>query len=600
MTLLSFILVAAGAVMMCMAGTTTWQVIRLLSNNRYLKTWRMLFGFVCMFEVAYLLTLVLIIVDSQAVSLLLTGVVFLLGAVFVFLVVRLGRLTIQDLQSTTEAAEAANQAKSAFLANMSHELRTPLNAIIGYSEMLGESAEDLGDPDFVDDLKKINGAGKHLLSLINDIMDISKIEAGKMDLFLETFQVRDLVQDVLNTIEPLMAKNENSFVLDAEDDLGFMHADLTKVRQTLFNLLSNAAKFTDHGTVWLRVFRDRSSTPPTIKFQVQDSGIGLTEEQIGKLFNAFTQADASTTRKYGGTGLGLAISKRFCQMMGGDIDVTSVYGEGATFTVTLPGLVTDSTTAVTASTSQPPILVIDDDPVVRDVLQRMLSKEGYAVSTAMTGADGLRLAEQIRPSAIVLDVLLPAMDGWTVLHQLKSSRELSSIPVVMISVTPDARRGYALGASEVLTKPIDRERLLTALKKHRPAGSRLVMVVEDDAATREILGAMLTQDGWEVLEANDGVEALERLKDTVPTVILSDLMMPRMDGFEFIDILSRNDAWRNIPVLVLTAKDMSGADYQRLTGSVERVILKGSYEREDLLRQVERLLNNAVMSVDVH
>ncbi len=593
MTVATFVLVAAGAVMMCLAGRTTWQLIRILSHNRYLKTWQLLFGFICLFELAYLVSLVLIVTDAQSVSLAVTGVVFLFGAVFVFLVVRLGRLTISDLQETTLAAEAANQAKSAFLANMSHELRTPLNAIIGYSEMLVETAEEQGADDFVDDLRKINGAGKHLLSLINDIMDISKIEAGKMDLFLETFAVRDLVQDVVNTIEPLMARNENRFELKADGDLGYMHADLTKVRQTLFNLLSNAAKFTDHGTVRLEVARQTRDGQPIVVFRVTDSGIGLTEEQMSRLFQAFTQADASTTRRYGGTGLGLAISKRFCEMMGGDVAVESVYGQGSTFSVWLPGLVTESTVRVNATGRL--VLVVDDDPVVRDVLERTLSREGYGVATAATGPEGLRLAELLRPSAVILDVLLPAMDGWAVLHQLKSSAELASIPVILISVTPDARRGFALGAADVLAKPVDRERLLAALRKHRPAGARLAMVVEDDDATRQLLAQMLAKEDWEVVEADNGETALERLKEASPAVIVADLMMPRMDGFEFISILSRNDAWRSIPVIVLTAKDMTADDYQRLTGSVERVILKGSYAREDLLRHIEHLVDSLAL-----
>ncbi len=590
MTVVVVVLVAAGALLMALAGRTTWQLIHMLDSSRYRRTWTILFGFIGLFEAAYLGTLVLLVLNVHLLTFFLTGVVFLFGAWFVFLVVRLGRLTIADLQATTREAEAANQAKSAFLANMSHELRTPLNAIIGYSEMLTETAEDAGAEDFLDDLHKIHTAGKHLLSLINDIMDISKIEAGKMDLYLETFSVRDLVQDVVNTIEPLMATNANTFEWDLDPDAGYMHADVTKVRQTLFNLLSNAAKFTDHGTVRLRATRELRDGQPWVVFEVRDTGIGLTEEQQARLFQAFTQADASTTRKYGGTGLGLAISKRFCQMMGGDITVESAYGQGAAFTVELPGLV-DAPTAAPGP-SERTVLVVDDDPVVRDLLQRMLAKEGYGVAMAVSGAEGLRQAEALHPIAIVLDIWLPTLDGWSVLHELKSRPDLAGIPVILISVSPDVRRGYALGAADVLTKPIDRDRLLAALRRHRRAGSRSALVVEDDEATRALLGRMLRQDGWDVAEADNGEAALQQLKEAVPTVILCDLMMPRMDGFELIGLLGRNDAWRHVPVIVVTAKDMTADDYQRLTGSVEKVVLKGSYTRDELLNHIERLVNN--------
>ncbi|MFQ5761367.1 MAG: ATP-binding protein, partial [Acidiferrobacterales bacterium] len=324
-----------------------------------------------------------------------------------------------QLRKAKELAEAATQAKSSFLANMSHELRTPLNAIIGYSEMLQEEAEDLGQEGFLPDLNNIHIAGKHLLSLINDVLDLSKIEAGKTEVFLETFDVPTVIRDVVATIRPLIEKNANTLQVDCADDLGTIHADLTKVRQALFNLLSNASKFTEHGTITLEAAREVVNGGPWISFQVRDTGIGMTPEQMEKLFQAFSQADASTMRQYGGTGLGLAISRKFCQMMGGDITVESVFGQGSTFTIQLPAEVADRKVsqapraerlparAVQVPKDAPTVLVVDDDPAVRDLMRRFLNKEGLHMVAAADGKEGLRLAKELHPDAITLDVLMP-------------------------------------------------------------------------------------------------------------------------------------------------------------------------------------------------
>jgi signal transduction histidine kinase/CheY-like chemotaxis protein len=506
----------------------------------------------------------------------------------------------REAQEARATAEEANRAKSQFLANMSHELRTPLNAIIGYSEMLQEEATDLGSEDLTSDLEKINAAGKHLLALINDILDLSKIEAGRMELYLETFELSTMLQDIEATIRPLVEKNANTLVVHRPDNPGAMRADLTKVRQSLFNLLSNASKFTQRGTISLDMTREAVNGVDWVTFCVSDTGIGMTPEQIAKLFQPFTQADVSTTRQYGGTGLGLTITQRFCQLMGGDIAVASALGQGSTFTIKLPAQVSDRKAQPTppadlesamlpegAST----VLVIDDDPAVRELLQRFLSKEGFRVASAAGGEEGLRLARERRPAAITLDVLMPGMDGWAVLTALQADPELTDIPVIMLTIVDDRNLGYALGAADYLTKPVDRDRLVALLKKYRGEDpSRPVLIVEDDASTREMLRHMLEREGWTVTEAEHGRVALARVAENQPDLILLDLIMPEMDGFQFIEALGTQEAWRSIPIVVVTAKDVTEEDRRRLNGSVEQLLQKGTYGRDALLHEVRNLV----------
>ncbi len=378
------------------------------------------------------------------------------------------RIAAENLAKEKDAAEAANKAKSSFLANMSHELRTPLNAIIGYSEMLVEEAESQDNDDFLPDLRKIHSAGKHLLELISAVLDISKIEAGKMDLYLETFPVGKLIQDVTSIIHPLVEKNSNKLVVRFTGEPSTMHADMTKLRQALFNLLSNACKFTKSGEITLAVEKDAE----WVRFSVTDTGIGMTQEQAGKLFQAFSQADASISQRFGGTGLGLVISQRFCQMMGGDISVTSEPGNGSIFVIKLPVRVNTEQPAPLPAPSvaqldseKPTVLLIDDDPLVHDLVRRSLEKEGFQIVTASNGEEGIRLGREIQPAVITLDAMMPEMDGWAVLERLKSSPDLAHIPVVMLTIIDDRKRAQALGASDYLTKPVDRELLIFTVSK---------------------------------------------------------------------------------------------------------------------------------------
>jgi signal transduction histidine kinase/CheY-like chemotaxis protein len=509
----------------------------------------------------------------------------------------------QEIQEQSRQLELASQHKSQFLANMSHELRTPLNAIIGVTEMLLEDAQG-GRPDDVEPLERILRAGKHLLALINDILDLSKIEAGKMELHLESFAIAPLVDEVVTMVRPLAERNGNRFVVDCSGDLGRMRADAMRVRQALLNLASNAGKFTEGGLVTITAGRRPEDGREWITFAVTDTGIGMTPEQTARLFEDFSQVDASTTRRHGGTGLGLAISRRFCRMMGGDITVESAPGQGSTFTIRLPAESegADATAAprVGAAKESPParrptatrtVLVIDDDPTVLQLMERFLVKEGFSVALAQSGVEGLRMAREVRPAAITLDVLMPDLDGWTVLAALKGDPELADIPVIFTTIVDEKNKGYALGAADYLVKPVDRERLSGILRKlcGRRA-SRRVLLVEDDEATLATIRDALERDGWSVAQAENGRVGLARLAEGVPDVILLDLMMPEMDGFEFMVELRSRPEWRHVPVLVITARDLSEEDRRRLNGGVERIIQKGAYDRDALLREVVRLL----------
>ena len=343
---------------------------------------------------------------------------------------------------------------------------------------------------------------------------------------------------------------------------------------------------------------------------MSDTGIGMTDEQMAKLFEAFSQADASTTRKYGGTGLGLAISRHFCRMMGGDITVSSTPGQGSTFTIRLPAdaraparLETEPAAppSVLAPLAERPgrtgrtVLVIDDDPTVRDLMERFLVKQGFSVITAASGIEGLRLAREARPAAITLDVMMPDLDGWTVLAALKGDPALAAIPVIVVTIVDEKARGYSLGATDYMVKPIDRERLAAVLKTlcgNRPAPHALV--VDDDPTVRAVVSQTLERAGWSIAEAENGRIALQRVAARRPDVIVLDLLMPEMNGFEFLAALRRDPAWRGVPVVVLTSMDLTAEDRRILNGSVERILQKGAWERDQLLAEVGRVLASVV------
>lgn len=533
----------------------------------------------------------------------------------------------QQLLIDKEAADAANLAKSTFLANMSHELRTPLNAIIGYSEMLVEDADDSVQAQTISDLNKIRGSGKHLLTLINGILDLSKIEAGKMELTLEHFAIDDLLYEVSTTMQPLFDKNGNTFKTDCPEHVPEMYSDSQKIKQILFNLLSNAAKFTSAGMITLTIqFNKKNEGQTILSFIISDTGIGMDEEQLSQVFSAFSQADNTTTRKYGGTGLGLAISKRFSQMLGGEIFVSSELGKGSVFTVSLPTEITD----VSISKKEEPkdieftdsriledfsrlkendgqtllenqriteldanydhlVLIIDDDVGARELMSYHLSQLHFNVVTAKNGMQGIKHARELQPEVIVLDLLMPHMDGWAVLQILKADPVTADIPVIMCSMNSDEKEtGYALGATDYLVKPVNRDHLLKTLEQYYINSSSHLLVVEDDKPTRELIVRTAEKKDWKVVSAENGVEALAKLESQIPGLILLDLMMPEMDGFQFVEQLQQHSEWRDIPIIIMTAKDLTDADRTRLRGYVEVVLEKGQYSIDVLMEQITK------------
>ncbi len=522
----------------------------------------------------------------------------------------------RELREARDKAVEANEAKSRFLANISHELRTPLNAVIGYSELVCDDLEDLDQPEIRSDVQKIGVAGKHLLTLINEILDLAKVESGKMDLFIEEIGVSELVEEIADTFTPILAKNNNTLRVDTADAPTVMRVDQMKLRQILINLLSNASKFTDGNLVRLNVFDENREGQEVVIFEVIDRGMGIADDKIEELFEAFKQADETTTREFGGTGLGLTICRHFAELMGGKIEVESQLGEGSTFRVTLPvhfhknsdrkekffedapaALEEISAARLKASLSGAPrVLVIDDDPTVHQLMERFLTREGFEVRTCRGGENFLESVRSCNPDIITLDVLMPEINGWSILQQLKADEQLSHIPVVMLTIVNERNMGFSLGATDYLTKPVDPERLAGVLNSHLgEANCRPVMIAEDDEATRDVLRRIVEKSGWQTVCACDGREALDHLDDGVePCAILLDLMMPRLDGFELLDELRNRRKETDIPVIVVSAADLSEAERTMLDENVDKILAKGDYAREQLVAELRVALNRPV------
>jgi signal transduction histidine kinase/CheY-like chemotaxis protein len=501
-----------------------------------------------------------------------------------------------EIQEKSRQLEQASRHKSQFLASMSHELRTPLNAIIGLTEMMVSNAPRFGTEKATEPLRRVHRAGTHLLGLINQVLDLSKIEAGKLELNPTLVDLATLVDEIVGTARQLAEQNKNRLVVEAHDNLGSLMVDPMRLQQILLNLLSNACKFTKAGEVALRI-RKIVDERSRIEFAVADTGIGMTAEQQAKLFEEFSQAESSTAQRYGGTGLGLAITRKLARMMGGDVTVNSEPGKGSVFTVRLPSDEATGPTQESRAQGSDCVLVVDDDATARELIAEHIKAEGLPVVTAASGLEGLKLAKHLRPIAITLDVMMPDLDGWSVLAALRQDTELADIPVIMVTILDEQRRAASLGAAGYLTKPIDRDRLRRIMGRFRtPARATRVLLVEDDADQRERLRAWLEGQHWLVQEAANGREALACLQADRPDVILLDLMMPEMDGFAVVAALQKEPRWRDVPVIVITARDLDAQDRARLNSGVQSVLVKEAFRPAELVERIRRLAGRTQLS----
>ena len=512
-------------------------------------------------------------------------------------------VTNKELQQANLKIREADRLKSEFLANMSHELRTPMNAIIGFTRLVLRKAADILPSKERENLQKVEMSSNQLLALINDILDLSKIEAGKMSVSIMSFDLASLVDSCFATVEPLVKKEGVRLVKELPQDLPELVTDQDKLKQIIINLLSNALKFTDEGEVKLSAGVDDSD----LKIAVSDTGIGMPPHALKYIFDEFRQVDGSSTRKHGGTGLGLSITKKLTQLLGGTIEVSSVEGEGSTFTITLPMGRREEIAQEEAGFDQEVpspaqvkgkkvLLAIDDDPNVLILLRENLEEEGYYVVGALSGEEGIRKAKEMKPFAITLDILMPHKDGWEVLNDLKADPATRDIPIIVLSIIDDRQLGFSLGASDYLVKPIEKDTILAALERSTGAPTNRVLVVDDEPAAVDLISQLLEDEGYQIRGVYSGEEALSALEAEIPDIILLDLLMPEMDGFEVIERIKANSGWKDIPIVVVTAKDLTDSDWQFLRQRVDKIIRKSGLDRETLVGEVQGLLRKYAAS----
>jgi signal transduction histidine kinase/DNA-binding response OmpR family regulator/CHASE3 domain sensor protein len=513
-----------------------------------------------------------------------------------------------ELAAKNQQVERANRLKSEFLANMSHELRTPLNAILALSQLLLDRLDGELNDEQDKQVRIIHRNGQNLLGLINDVLDLSRIEAGRLEVVPVHFEIRDLIAGIEATMQALFKEKNLPLSFTIAEGIGPLYTDETKLKQALLNLLSNAAKFTEQGGIRLTVDpAPLADDRPGVRFAVIDTGIGIPESALQSIFDEFRQIESSLTRRYEGTGLGLAITKHLVAALGGEISVTSEVGKGSTFTITMPvgimgteapppaaprSAVAERASAPDLSPDAPEVLVVDDDPEVRYILQRYLEGAGFRVLLAATGAEGLRMARDFHPRAITLDIMMPGMDGWDVLRALKADPAIADIPVVICSILDNRELGYSLGAVEYLVKPVSRQEVLAAIGRlAEGTGVRRILVVEDDETEASLLRRYLEEASYLVATAANGRQALATLRRQPVDLVTLDLMMPEMDGFSLLAEMRGDPAFRSLPVVVLTAHDLSMAEQERLRSGMALVIQKGPQRRELLLKELHRILD---------
>ncbi|MEI6306407.1 MAG: response regulator, partial [Deltaproteobacteria bacterium] len=506
------------------------------------------------------------------------------------------------LDQQKQELEVATRLKSEFLSNMSHELRTPLNSVLALSRVLAVQGGDRLTEDELGYLAIIERNGRHLLSLINDILDLAKIESGRQDIFFETISVTGIVKEIVDELMPIASEKGISLaMLQPEGEMPPFVIDAKKLRQILQNIVGNAVKFTKEGSVTISLRADSGQ----MNIAVQDTGIGIDGKFLDTIFHEFRQADGSTSRSFEGTGLGLAIARKLARLMGGDITVSSTIGEGSTFSLQLPidgrldkraQMTEQNIIALPQVTAPHPrhrsILVVDDDPESVSLIASHLSQAGYETITAMNGADALRLARARKPFAITLDILMPDMDGWEIMRELKNSPETADIPVVVVSLTNDQATGFALGAVGMVNKPINRDRLLEEFGKLSGAWFRKVLVVDDNPVDRMFIASMLKESGMDVMLAENGQQALELALKHLPDLITLDLVMPGMDGAAVLDKLRAYKATSTIPVVVITSKDMNEMELSRFSSGVSAILAKEGLGSKQMLDKLVKSLGH--------
>jgi len=522
-----------------------------------------------------------------------------------------------ELTSKTSELEKAYRVKSDFLSSMSHELRTPLNSIIGFSSvLLGPN----GDPLSADQrmaIEKVLKNGKHLLQLINDILDLSKLESGRMTVSVESDSVESIISNCTLIVEPLIQQKKLTLKQDIEHGLPTITTDIVKVRQILVNLLSNASKFTEKGDITVKAWR----TGSMISISVKDSGIGIEEKNFGVVFEEFRQVDSSNTRKYKGTGLGLPIARKLARLLGGDLTVESEYGKGSSFILTIPPVFAQAgqeadvrivepkrpITPPAVSPAKPvqeavrshvemkkggvEILCIDDDPDVIEILRKYLVPEGYSVTGALSGEEGVELAVKAKPALITLDIMMPKKDGWQVLRELKQKPETRDIPVIIHSIVENRPLAMSLGAVDVITKPTEPKRLLSLIKQYYQSNGKFILVVDDHEDFALAFKDLLKRDGFNVRVATGGKEALEIVKESQPSLILLDLVMPGMDGFQVVRALQQDDRWKKIPIVILSGKELTEAEEQELNTHIVEFMKKDAFSTVEMTKTINRILN---------